>query len=164
MQLYLVRHGVAAERGPAWPDDTIRPLTNRGAARLERTIRGLGALDVDIDLVLTSPLVRARQTAEILAAGLASRPAVDVLASLAPGSSYAAFVDDLSRAARGKGLACVGHEPELGQFAARLVGARRPFEFRKGAVCRIDVDALPVSAPGRLRWFATPRMLRRLAP
>jgi phosphohistidine phosphatase len=164
VQIYLVRHGIAAERGPAWPDDTKRPLTSRGIDRLRRQVAGLATLDVTIDLVLTSPLVRARQTAETLAAGLPSRPPINVLPSLAPGSAYATFLDELSRAARGTGVACVGHEPEIGAFAGRLIGARRPLEFRKGAVCRIDVEAVPVSAPGRLRWFLTPRILRRAAP
>jgi phosphohistidine phosphatase len=163
VQIYLVRHAIAADRGPAYPDDAKRPLTSRGIERFRRQVRGLAAFDVAVDLVLTSPLVRARQTAEILAAGLSTRPSVETLPSLAPGSAYATFLDELSRAARGSAVACVGHEPEIGQFAARLMGARRPLEFRKGAVCRIDVEALPVSAPGALRWFATPRMLRRAA-
>jgi phosphohistidine phosphatase SixA len=59
-------------------------------------------------------------------------------------------------------VALVGHEPDLGGVAARLLGARRPLEFKKGAICRIDVDSLPLKRPGRLRWFVTPRMLRRL--
>ena len=60
--------------------------------------------------------------------------------------------------------ALVGHEPDIGQLASKLLGMRRAIEFRKGAVCRIDVDGLPPGGPGRLAWFATPRMLRRMAP
>ena len=65
-QLYLVRHAIAAERGDKWPDDTKRPLTHKGAARMRQAVEGLRALGVEIDLVLTSPLVRAEQTADIL--------------------------------------------------------------------------------------------------
>ena len=52
---------------------------------------------------------------------------------------------------------------DLGQLAARLIGARRPLEFKKGGICRIDLDGLPINGPGHLRWFVTPRMLRRAA-
>ncbi|HET9361040.1 MAG TPA: phosphoglycerate mutase family protein, partial [Vicinamibacterales bacterium] len=69
-ELYLVRHAIAAERGEAWPDDDTRPLTERGIARFKEGVAGLGRLDAVIDEILTSPLVRARQTADLLSAGL----------------------------------------------------------------------------------------------
>jgi phosphohistidine phosphatase len=163
ISLYLVRHGVAAERGDAWPDDSKRPLVQRGVVRLRQAAAALTRLGVTFDVVLTSPLTRARQTADLLAGGLAGRPAVHTIDSLSPGGSYAAFLEDLARHGRRSHIACVGHEPDLGQFAARLIGAKRPIEFKKGAICRIDVDALPLSGPGHLRWFVTPRMLRRIA-
>ena len=163
ISLYLVRHGVAAERGESWPDDTKRPLVQRGVVRLRQAAAALTRLGVTFDVVLTSPLTRARQTADLLAGGVAGRPAVHTIDSLSPGGSYAAFLDDLARHGRRTHIACVGHEPDLGQFAARLIGAKRPIEFKKGAICRIDVDALPLSGPGHLRWFVTPRMLRRIA-
>jgi phosphohistidine phosphatase len=163
ISLYLVRHGIAAERGDAWPDDSKRPLVQRGVVRLRQAAAALTRLGVTFDVVLTSPLTRARQTADLLAGGLAGRPAVHTIDSLSPGGSYAAFLEDLARHGRRSHIACVGHEPDLGQFAARLIGAKRPIEFKKGAICRIDVDALPLSGPGHLRWFVTPRMLRRIA-
>lgn len=162
ISLYLVRHGIAAARGDEWPDDSKRPLLPRGVARLRRSAEALEALGVHFDIVLTSPLVRARQTAETLAAHLSPKPPVQVIDTLAPGESYASFLDDLAKIARGTDVAAVGHEPDLGQFAARLIGAKQPIELKKGAVCRIDLDGLPVTAPGHLRWFITPRMLRRL--
>jgi phosphohistidine phosphatase len=161
--LYLVRHGVAAERGEAWPDDSKRPLVQRGVVRLRQAAAALTRLDITFDVILTSPLTRARQTADLLAAGLGGRPPIHSIDSLSPGGSYAAFLEDLARHARRSHIACVGHEPDLGQFAARLIGARAPIELKKGAICRIDVDALPLSGPGHLRWFVTPRMLRRIA-
>jgi phosphohistidine phosphatase len=160
--LYLVRHGVAAERGDEWPDDTKRPLVPRGIARLRRSARGLQALGLHFDVILTSPLVRARQTAEILAAGFTPKPPVRTIDSLAPGSAYAGFLDDLGTHTRGTAIACVGHEPDLGELAARLLRARGTIEFKKGAICRIDLDSLPPSGPGHLKWLATPRMLRHI--
>lgn len=163
IELYLVRHGIAAERGPAFPDDSKRPLVQKGVSRLRKEAAGLNELGVTFDVVLTSPLTRARQTAELLAEALPGRPPVQTMESLSPGSSYATFAEELSKHARRSRIACVGHEPDLGQLAARLIGARRPIEFKKGAVCRIDLDSLPLTGPGHLRWFVTPRILRRAA-
>src|SRR5436853_7070712 len=66
-ELYLIRHGIAEERGDRWPDDAKRPLTEDGIDRLRKEARGLARLGISIDLVLTSPLVRTKQTAEIVA-------------------------------------------------------------------------------------------------
>jgi phosphohistidine phosphatase len=162
IELYLIRHAIAAERGDAWPDDAKRPLTDEGIARMRKAARGLARLEVAIDVILTSPLVRARQTAEIVAAALDSRPSLVAIESLAPGASYAALMTDLEKHARKARLALVGHEPGLGEVAGRLVGSRHAIEFKKGAVCRIDVDHVPVTGPGQLRWFLTPRILRAL--
>ena len=72
------------------------------------------------------------------------------------------LIEDLQKQARRPRVALVGHEPGLGELASRLAGFRHPIEFKKGAVCRIDVDALPPNATGTLRWFDTPKMLRSL--
>jgi phosphohistidine phosphatase len=161
-ELYLIRHGLAEERGDAWPDDTKRPLTDEGVSRLRRSLRGLARLGVSVELVLTSPLVRARQTAEIVAAGLDPRPALMNVDSLAPDGSFAAVVGDLEKHARKSRIVLVGHEPAIGDLAARLIGSRHPIEFKKGAVCRIDIDDLPPVGPGDLRWMLTPKILRAL--
>src|SRR5512132_2307889 len=106
-ELYLVRHGVAEERGDAWPDDSKRPLTDDGMARMRKAARGLARLGVGLDLVLTSPLVRARQTAEILAGALEPRPSVVNIDSLTPDGSYAAVVADLEKHGRKSRIALV---------------------------------------------------------
>lgn len=164
LELYLVRHAPAAERGPEWPDDAVRPLTPDGASKFRKAVSGLAALGVQIDLVLTSPLVRCRQTADILADGLPGRPRVQALDALAPGGGHSAVITEAARVAKRSRVALVGHEPDIGHLASKLLGMRRAIEFRKGAVCRIDVDGLPPGGPGRLSWFATSRMLRRMAP
>jgi len=161
-ELYLIRHGVAEERGDAWPDDAKRPLTEEGTSRMRKAARGLSRLGVVFDIVLTSPLVRARQTAEIVAGGLAPRPTLVNLDSLAPDAGYAALMTDLEKHARKPRIALVGHEPDIGELAARLVGSRRSIEFKKGAICRIDIDEIPPNGPGQLRWFIAPKILLAL--
>ena len=162
-ELYLIRHGVAAERGDAWPEDAKRPLTDRGVRRLRKAAAALSALGVSFDVLLSSPLVRARQTAEILAEGLEPHPPVELSEALSPGASYSAVLDELGRHARRRRIALVGHEPGIGALAARLIGSRQALAFKKGAIARIDVPAIPPAGSGTLRWFVTPRLLRRLA-
>lgn len=123
---------------------------------------GLGDLGVEIDLILTSPLVRARQTADLLSKGLAGHPPVTETGALSPGASKKALTTELGRHARRSSVALVGHEPHLGETAAWLLGCAGRLDFRKGGVCRIDVDRFPPSEPGRLQWFAPPRVLVRL--
>ena len=161
-ELYLVRHGLAEGRGEAWPDDTKRPLTERGMSRVRKAARGLARLGVSIDVVLTSPLVRARQTAELIAGGFDPRPQLVNVDALALDGSYQAVLADLEKHARHTRIALVGHEPGIGELAARLIGTRHPVEFKKGAICRIDLETLPPVGPGTLRWFLTPKVLRRL--
>lgn len=162
-ELYLIRHGLAAERGENYPDDTKRPLTTRGILRLKREARALNALDVSFDVMLTSPLARTRQTAEALAAVLRNPPPIVNMAPLAPGGTHNAILEELAKQAhRRKKIALVGHEPGIGELAARLLGLRKPLELKKGGICRIDVTALPTTGPGSLRWFLTPRILRKL--
>lgn len=160
--LYLVRHAIAAERGAEWPDDNQRPLTERGIARFEDAVRGLATLDVELDEIFTSPLLRASQTAELLAAGVGTRPSVKVLEALAPGHSPSSVQAQLARVARRRRIALVGHEPGLGELAAHLIGASRALPFKKGGICRIDVGSLSSRRAGALIWFVTPRMLRRM--
>jgi phosphohistidine phosphatase len=161
-ELYLIRHGIAEERGEAWPDDTKRPLTERGIARLKKEARGLVNLGVAFDVILTSPLVRARQTADAVASVFDPRAPIVAVESLAPGGTYQAVLTDLEKQARRSSIALVGHEPGIGELAARLAGSRHPLEFKKGSVCRIDLESLPPAGPGALRWFLTPRILRSL--
>jgi phosphohistidine phosphatase len=161
-EVYVVRHAIAAERGPDWPDDRQRPLTARGAGRFTEVVAGLRWMDVAIDEIFTSPLVRARQTADLLSAGLAGGPGVTILPELAPGHSPAEVMARLSQVGRRNRLALVGHEPGQGELAAHLIGAGRALAFRKGAVCRIDMPSLSNGEAGALRWFLTPKVLRRL--
>jgi phosphohistidine phosphatase len=161
-ELYLVRHAIAAERDDEWPDDAKRPLTERGISRFKEGLAGLRWLDVVVDEVITSPLVRAKQTADLLAAGLAGKPVVRLLDVLAPGHAPAAIVARVAKLARRSRIALVGHEPGLGELAAHLIGSSRPLVFRKGGVCRIDVESLTSKRPGELVWLLTPRLLRKL--
>src|SRR5688572_7987882 len=160
LELYLIRHGIAAERGSDYPDDSKRPLTSKGIAALRREAKALNSLGVTFDLIITSPLTRTRQTAEVFAEHLEGKPTVSHSDALAPAGTPAAVMQEIAKHARKARIALVGHEPNIGELAARLIGARSPIQFKKGAICRIDFDGLPPKALGQLRWFLPPRVLR----
>lgn len=161
--LYLVRHAIAAERGEEWRDDAKRPLTERGMSRFKEECKGLPALDVAIDEIFTSPLVRAKQTAQLLSTGIDGKIPIKVLETLAPGHEPAQTMAQLAKLTGKRRIALVGHEPDLGALAAHLIGARRPLTFKKGGMCRIDVESLTSKHAGTLVWLVTPKVLRHLA-
>jgi len=161
--IYIVRHAIAAERGAKYPDDSKRPLTKDGMARMRQAVEGFRTLDPGIELVLTSPFVRARGTADILVAGLSPSPDLEVLDALTPDHKPADVAAQISGHGRRRVIALVGHEPDLGLLAAWLIGAREPLVFKKGGIARIDVRSFPPGSNGQLVWLATPKMLRALA-
>jgi phosphohistidine phosphatase len=162
LELYLIRHGIAAERGEEWPDDSKRPLTSQGIAKLKKEARGLVALDVSFEQIVSSPLVRTRQTADVIADALKNKPPISTSDALAPAGPPAAVIEEIAKHVRKARVALVGHEPNLGELAAQLIRSRTPLEFKKGGICRIDFDVLPPKGAGALRWFLTPRILRKL--
>jgi phosphohistidine phosphatase len=159
LELYLIRHGIAAERGDAESDD-VRPLTAEGIARLGAEAAGLVALKMRRDLILTSPLVRAKQTAEMLAEDMRYDVPIVETRALAPFGSPADVMAELVTHRPLASIALVGHEPAISDLAARLLHAQAPFAFKKGAVCRLDFTAYPPEGIATLSWFATPKMLR----
>ncbi len=161
--IYLIRHAIAFERDDRWPDDTKRPLTHKGTARMREVVDGLVEMNVEFDLVITSPLVRAKQTADVILAGFDEPPALAVSDALSPGGTPPAVAEVLSRHTKLKSIALVGHEPSLGDLGAWLIGAKAPLAFKKGGVACIEMPTLPVVGPGQLIWLATPKMLRRLS-
>jgi len=160
VQLYLIRHAQAEDRGDKWPDDKKRPLTESGTRRMRKAAKGLARLGARFDVVLSSPLVRAQQTAQVVAAAFEPAPPVVTALSLAPDGNFTGLLADLQRHGRHTRIALVGHEPSLGEFASRLTKARCRFEFKKGGACRIDIESIPPVGRGVLQWFVTPAILR----
>ncbi len=150
-------------RGPNYPDDRERPLTSEGVARFKRVVEGLKDFDVKLELVLSSPLVRANHTAQLLVAGIGGKPRLDTLEALSPGGRQIQVLEAITKASkRAKQIAIVGHEPDLGELAARLLRSRGTIEFKKGAVCCIELDGAMPTGPGMLRWLLPPRALRKI--
>lgn len=158
-RLYIVRHA-SAEDAEAGGDDHSRRLTRKGRRRFARLVRRLAAAGMEVDLVASSPLVRARETADILAAELPGRPPIEVVDALAPGSDWQALVEWTVRrdAAR---VAWVGHAPCVGRLVALSIGdGSAAVRMQKGAVAAIALDDGP-GQPGELEWLIAPDVLRR---
>jgi phosphohistidine phosphatase len=162
LELYLIRHGVAAERGEEFPDDSKRPLTSEGIARLRKEAKAIEGLGVGFDQILSSPLLRARQTADVFAEELKAKPPIANTDALTPAGSPGAVIQELGKHMRKARIALVGHEPNMGELAAFLIGAKVPLPFKKGAICRIDFSVFPPKGKGELCWFVTPKMLRKI--
>ena len=165
MNLILIRHAIAEERDARrWPDDSERPLTQRGIRRFRSAAAGLGTLVPEVDLLLTSPYVRTHQTATILEDQL-GWPAPEVRPHLAAGAPLAGIVALLSECKPRSTVAVVGHEPTGSLLAAAYigdVGGSFAFDWRRGGVASIEFDREPHVAAGSLRWFLPPRILRAL--
>ena len=164
-ELYILRHGIAAEHGtPGIPDDE-RPLTPEGRRRMRQIARGLRRLDLRPDRIVTSPLPRASATAEIVAGVLEPEQGLETADVLRAGSDARAIRDWLRQRTEGR-LMIVGHDPGLTDLIALLVvgdGPRsRVCELKKGGIAALRPSD---ASAGRfeLVWVATPRLIRRLA-
>jgi phosphohistidine phosphatase len=160
--IYLVRHAIAGERGPEYPDDTKRPLTRKGKDRMRRAVVGFRSLEPGIEVVISSPLVRAMQTATILIEGLKGSPVLRKMKALAPDHDPRDVAKALGKVQVDGAIALVGHEPDLGELAAWLTGSSRAIPMKQGGIARIDVPKLPPGQDGTLVWLATPAILRAL--
>jgi phosphohistidine phosphatase len=166
MNLLVIRHAIAldaAEWARDHADDAGRPLTPEGRKKMKRVVRGLHSLVPAIDVLATSPLTRAMQTADIVAAGYDGLKPV-TLPALAPGQSVPALSEWLDRQRRRDSVAIVGHEPSLSRGVSWLLaGAERSFiEIKKGAVCLLRLEDSMTAASATLVWALMPSQLRNL--
>lgn len=155
MKLYLVRHGLAEDRETWTEDDSLRPLTKQGITRMKVSAETIKRLGVKPGLILTSPLVRARQTADILGKTLG----VEVVGEEALGFSFGigALAQVLEDYAAVDDLMLVGHEPDFSILVQALIGGGR-VAVKKGSLIRVDLFATNPPA-GELVWSLPPKVL-----
>jgi phosphohistidine phosphatase len=165
VKLLIIRHGPAGDRAE-WEaegrDDRLRPLTLQGKKEVRRVAEGLATLVPRIDRLATSPLVRAVQTAEIVAAQYDCDPVT--VEPLAPGNDPDAVVKWL-RGQRGETIAVVGHEPDLSALACYLLTGKVSsfLTLKKSGTCLLDLDDPAGPGKARLEWLLVPRVLKQLA-
>lgn len=161
MKLYIIRHGLAGQHGD-YSNDDERPLTSEGKRKTEQVAKRLRQLDLEFDLILTSPLARAKQTAEILKAAHLS-DALKVEGYLAPSGDFQTWLAwfEAWRTPE-KTLAIVGHEPDLSSWAEMLIWGevRDRIILKKAGAIGIDVpDTGTILANCQLFWLTPPRLL-----
>jgi len=162
MDLFIIRHAWAGHYGdPDWPDDSQRPLTEDGKRRFARVVEALAQRDFRPQIIATSPLVRCRQTADIMAESISACPDVVELSALEPGGDPQALLRwTIGQAEQYEGIAWVGHAPDVGRLTATMIGDPGGWvRLAKGAVAAIRFDDLPEVGSGELRWLVTAKQL-----
>ena len=164
MNLYLLRHGLAGQHtDPAYKDDSLRPLTQEGREQLYRSSLGMKALNLKFDAILSSPYVRAYETAAIVAdAYKLNKKKFFLTDNLLPPASIKSLLNEAStKFPKARHVLCVGHEPHLSELISALLESKKPLpvDFKKGALCCLEIKQTHAC----LQWFLTPKQLGMLA-
>jgi phosphohistidine phosphatase len=161
--IYLFRHG-DAERGAGGGSDEIRPLTAGGKIEVRQVAEGLRALGVALDVILTSPLLRARETGAIAGEVLRPPGGTRVCDALAPGGAHPALFSEIARLDLPR-VMLVGHAPDLGELASVFVwgSPEGAVALKKAGVIRVVAPELPPAARGELHWLLTAEQLSWIA-
>jgi|WetSurMetagenome_2_1015567.scaffolds.fasta_scaffold171377_2 phosphohistidine phosphatase len=167
MRLYIVRHAIAAPHGtPGIPDDE-RPLTEEGIKKMRQVAAGLRSLEYVPELILSSPLPRAKQTAEILLEVFGQkRISLEILPALAPsGGRRELYQAIASYEKKHESLMLVGHQPSLGEIAGEIAWGSpgHSLELKKGGGCAIELAHTGEPPRGSLISLLTPSILRKIA-
>jgi len=166
MQLYIVRHGIAIDReDPKSPSDPERYLTPEGLKKTREVARGFASLKISPDVFLSSPYVRAMQTAEIFAEEVKfSKSKIRQTNLLLPGAEPAAFFRELLRIARSEESAiCFGHAPQLDELIAFALGSKKDVtQLKKAGAACLELTRIHPPA-GSLSWLSTPKLFRKIS-
>ncbi len=161
MNLYLLRHGLAVERG-THGKDSDRALTPKGERKLWRIAEAMEALKLSFDVILSSPYKRARQTAEIIAEAFNARKHLDFSETLSPSGDAKKLIEHLADLSpEPNAVLLVGHEPYLSELISLLVAGERGASvvMKKGGLCKLEVESLRAGRCASLAWLLTPRQM-----
>ena len=163
MNLYILRHGLAVDHGTkGYEHDADRPLTSKGERKLGLVADALQELELEFDLILSSPFVRARETAEIIAEELGLRKKLEFTKELEPGGNVKDLIMQIkSRKAHPEEVMLVGHEPYLSSLISLLISGNTntPILMKKGGLCKLSTDSLAHGRCATLEWLLTPRQM-----
>ena len=164
MNLYILRHGIAVEPGtPGYEHDSERPLIPKGERRLRSAAAAMGKMELSFDLILSSPFVRAKQTAEIIAGELKLKKRLQLSDTLACGGSMKNLVGLLTGLESAlENVLIVGHEPCLSRLISLLVSGdadAAAVEMKKGGLCKLEIGELQHDQCARLAWLLTPAQM-----
>jgi phosphohistidine phosphatase len=166
MRLYIVRHAIAAPHGTPGIKDDDRPLTEEGIKKMRQVAAGLRRLEYIPEIILSSPLIRARQTADILLEKLGKGMEIKIMPSLAPSGIRGDLYQSMASYEKSlKSLMLVGHQPSLGEIAGEIIGGTPDccVEIKKGGACVIELARMGNPPRGSLISLLTPSILRSIA-
>ena len=165
-EVYILRHGIAVDPGtPGYTDDSKRPLTKEGRKKMRRIARAMRSMKLEFDLILSSPFLRAKETAEIVQKAYGKKMPLRSSAELEPGTPSSKLIRELSRILKKKkGVLLVGHEPFLSTFISKLIAGslKCRIELKKGGLCKISTDRLSFGQCVQLEWLLIPSQLMRM--
>ncbi len=163
MDLFILRHGEAGRHSLS-PGDSKRPLTSEGRQEIADLSNGLQSLKIKLDCIFTSPLLRAKQTAEVVAKSLKYNGKIEELDSLKPEGSRLEFYASLSKLKRDSVVLVVGHEPYLSEMISEAISQSDcRIRLKKAGLARIKVISILPKIKGELRWLLAPKHLNKIA-
>src|ERR1700685_152272 len=165
MNLYILRHGLAVERGtPGYKKDSDRPLTSKGRRRMEKISEAMEAMELKFDLILSSPFLRAKQTAKIVAETFGLQKRFAFSEALVPDGNPKMLVEQIGKL-RVKNIWFVGHEPHLSRLIALLTtgSVDAAIELKKGGLCKLEMETPSCGRCATLAWLLTPRQMELMA-
>jgi len=158
MNLYLIRHAIAVEE---YEEDSLRPLTDKGKKKMRQIAKGLRALGVELDLILSSPYVRAAETAEILADVFKMKKEIKLSENLVPMGDPDLLIAEMNEKYAADSIALVGHEPFMTSLIGLLISENSSVDItlKKGGVCSLSADDLHHTRKATMDWLLTPGIL-----
>jgi len=166
MNLYILRHGIAVEHGAAgYKNDDERPLTGKGERKMWAIAEAIEAMELSFDSILSSPLVRARQTAEIVAESLKCKKRLELTDTLSPQQSGKPLIEYLQDQRAVDEILLVGHEPFLSQLISLLISgdSQTSVLLKKGGFCKLSADHLKHGKCATLEWLLTPKQMELMS-
>ncbi|GJL65336.1 MAG: phosphohistidine phosphatase SixA [Nitrospirales bacterium] len=165
MNCILLRHGIAVQREDWNESDGTRPLTREGISKTQKAVEGLSLMRIQPTHLLSSPYVRARETAEIVQAVFKLPDSIQLCDELVVHHAPAIIFPILTTFHEEETVICIGHEPHLGQLAALMISGRYlpGLSLKKAGACSIQFEEKPQIGCGRLEWWLRPAQLRQLS-
>lgn len=165
MNLYLIRHAIAIDEGTEGYEDSERPLTDSGRKKMRMIAKGLRGIGVGIDLIISSPYVRARETAEVLADVFKIKTEIGFSENLVQLGDPNLLIAEINEKYSVDSIAIVGHEPNLSALTGLLVSENAKIDmlYKKGGVSKLTTDDLHHSRTATLEWLLTPKILVEIA-
>jgi phosphohistidine phosphatase len=164
VNLIIVRHGIAFPHGTPGMKEDERPLTKEGIKKMKEAARGLLSMACIPDLILSSPLPRAKQTADILVEILGKEIPLVLTDTLSPGGSREEFYKEMGKRGTTANLMIVGHQPSLGEMAGEIAwgSAEYYLNLKKGGACALEIESMSLKPRGSLLWLLTPAIMRNI--